>query len=181
MRKIFLSLVAVLGCFMLMAQTPVKKVSFGAEVDALPFATGGYLGAVWAGKDHFRIRVLNAEVNKPDWSTTKGFANHHVNAYAVVADYFLKNNWKGWWMGAGLVYWKSSIQTDALLQRARFSNYLLNGSIGYNINLYKQLYLSPWGGLSLRAAGDKNVAVDTKTYTLPFFNPEASLKLGIRF
>lgn len=181
MKKILFLSFAAFWCFGATAQTSSPKISFGAEVDALPFATGGYLGAVWAGKDHFRIRLLNAEVNKPDWSTTKGFANHHVNAYAVVADYFLKDNWKGWWLGAGVVYWKSSIQTDAVLQRARFSNYLLNGSLGYNIIVHKKIYLSPWGGLSLRAAGDKNVAVDSKTYTLPFFNPEASLKLGISF
>lgn len=117
----------------------------------------------------------------PGFITKEGFSNHRITSYAIVADYFLKESWKGWWAGAGLVYWKSSIQTDARLQTAKFQNYLLHGSIGYNITLYKNVYLSPWAGLSIRTAGDKNIAVDTKHYTLALLNPEASLKLGIAF
>ena len=168
-------------CFSPQAQTTKKKVHAGLELDALPYATGGYFGAAWVGKDHVRLRVLTAGVNMPDFITKDGFTNHHVTSYAIVADYFMKENWQGWWAGAGLVYWKSSIQTDDRLQTVHFQNYLLNGSIGYNIPLYKKLYLSPWAGLSIRTAGDKNVAVDAKRYTLPLLNPEASLKIGISF
>ena len=163
------------------AQTTKKKLQAGIELDALPYATGGYFGAAWIGKDHVRLRVLTAGVNMPDFITKDGFTNHRITSYAIVADYFLKENWQGWWAGAGLVYWKSSIQTDARLQTAHLQNYLLNGSIGYNIPLYKKIYLSPWAGLSIRTAGDKNVVVDAKRYTLSLLNPEASLKIGISF
>lgn len=167
--------------FSLPAQTAEKKLQAGVELDALPYVTGGYFGAAWIGKKHLRIRVLTAGVNMPGFITKESFSNHRITSYAVVADYFLKENWKGWWAGAGLVYWKSSIQTDARLQTAHFKNYLLNGSIGYNITLYKNLYLSPWAGLSIRTAGDKNVNVDARYYTLALLNPEASVKLGISF
>nr|WP_294907032.1 hypothetical protein [uncultured Lacibacter sp.] len=163
------------------AQSSSKKIQFGAELDALPYITGGYFAAGWIGKKHLRARVLTAGVNMPEFITKNGFSNHHITSYAVVADYFFKEDFKGWWAGAGLVYWKNSIQTDAHLQTAHFKNYLLNGSIGYNIPLYKKLYLSPWAGMSIRAGGHKNVAVDAKQYTLPLLNPEASLKLGISF
>ncbi|MBK9489386.1 MAG: hypothetical protein IPO07_11805 [Haliscomenobacter sp.] len=43
------------------------------------------------------------------------------------------------------------------------------------------LYLSPWAGLSIRVAGDTDVPVDNKRFTLPLFNPEASLKVGLYF
>jgi hypothetical protein len=156
-------------------------VNFGLELDALPYLTGGYFAAAWAGKQHWRLRLLTAGVNKPDWSTPAGFTNHHITAYAAVVDYFLKPEWNGWWIGGGPVYWSSTIQTDAKLQTAQFKNLLLNGSIGYNLRLPGHFYLSPWAGLSIRVAGDTDVPVDNTTFTLPLFNPEASLKLGWYF
>ena len=163
------------------AQTKTVPLQVGAEIDVLPYVFGGYFGAAWIGKNNWRVRALTASVNKPDWSTKKGFVNHHITAYAIVADYFFKPEWKGFWLSTGLVHWQSSIQTNQRLQESTFGNVLINGSAGYHIALGKKLYLSPWGGLSFRTAGDKNVAVDDKQFTLPFINPEASLKLGIVF
>lgn len=162
-------------------QDSTKKIQVGVELDALPYATGGYFAAAWLGKDLWRIRILTAAVNKPDWTTADGFTHHHINAYALVADRFLKSGWKGWWLSGGLVYWKSRIETNAGNEQAKLQNFLLNGSLGYNITLYKKLYLSPWAGLSFRVAGDTKVPVDNKQFTLPFVNPEASLKLGYAF
>lgn len=163
------------------AQSAKKIIQAGIELDALPFVTGGYFGAAWVGKEHVRVRLLTAKVNMPEFVTRNGFSKHQITSYAVTADYFLKENWNGWWAAAGFVYWKSSIRTDAQLQTARFKNYLLNGSIGYNIRLHKHIYLSPWAGMSIRTGGDKHVAVDAKQYTLPLLNPEASVKIGFRF
>lgn len=158
-----------------------EKIKAGIELDALPYITGGYFGAGFIGKGHWRLRVLTASVNKPDWSINKNFSNNHVEAYAVVVDRFFKKSWSGWWMGGGLVYWKSKIQTQAKQQTAKFQNSFLNGSLGYNLKLNKHFYLSPWAGMSLRVGGDQNVPVDQTTYTLPMLNPEASLKLGVIF
>jgi len=176
-------LIIVVVCLQLnvSAQKKSAPLQYGAELDVLPYITGGYFGAVWIGKNNWRVRGLTASVNKPDWSTTKGFVNHQITAYAIVADYFLKPEWKGFWLSTGLVYWQSSIQTNQRMQQSTFGNVLINGSAGYHLALGKKLYLSPWGGLSFRTAGDKNVAVDDKRYTLPFINPEASLKLGMVF
>lgn len=182
MKKLTVIIILTILVFSVAAQKKeFNKISFGAELDILPYATGGYFAAAWAGKNNWRVRVLNAGVNMPDLVTASGFTNRHVNSWAIVADRFFKSNWKGWWLGGGLVYWKSSIQTTAHLQTAHFKNVLLNGSAGYNFTLYKHLYLSPWAGLSIRTAGDKNVAVDNKSYTLPLVNPEASLKIGCWF
>lgn len=161
--------------------TSSKKVQAGVELDVLPYATGGYFGAGWIGKDVWRLRALTAFVKKPDWSTKKGFANHQIEAYALVVDRFLKKDFTGWWGGAGLVYWHSTIQSDTKVQTASFDNVLLNGSLGYHFSLNKHLYLSPWASLNFKIAGDKAVWVDTKTYVLPTINPEASLKFGYIF
>jgi hypothetical protein len=163
------------------SQTSAKKISIGVEEDLLPFATGGFFGGLWAGKDHIRGRALIARVYKPDFIIKKGFSNNNVTAYALLADYFLKDNWNGWWAGAGIVYWRSSIKTSEHQNTAQFKNTLLNGSIGYNWKFYKNFYLSPWTGMHLRVAGDKEVKVDDKTFNPPLLNPEASLKLGFFF
>ncbi|PJJ07078.1 hypothetical protein CLU83_0220 [Flavobacterium sp. 1] len=158
-----------------------SKWNFGLELDALPYATGGYFGAVWAGKNKWRGRALFADVNKPDFTTKDGFTNHHIKAYAVILDRFLKDNWKGWWIGGGPVYWKSNIQSDSSNATKDFNNFLLNGSLGYNFTIYKNIYISPWAGLSLKVSGTDEFTLDSKEYNLPLLNPEASVKFGISF
>lgn len=158
-----------------------NKLNFGLELDVLPYATGGYFGAGWVGKDKWRGRALFGDVNKPDFVTKEGFTNHHIKAYAVLLDRFLKNDWKGWWIGAGPVYWKSNIQSEDSNATKNFDNFLLNGSLGYNFTLYKNIYISPWAGLSLKVGGNDEFVLDNKAYNLPLLNPEASIKFGISF
>jgi hypothetical protein len=158
-----------------------KKYNFGLELDALPYATGGYFAGAWIGKDQWRTRALLADVNLPDFTTKKGFTNHHIRAYAVLLDRFLNNNWKGWWVGAGPVYWKSTIQDENRKATQNFENILLNGSIGYNFTLYKNLYVSPWAGMSCKIGGNDQFTLENRTYKLPLLNPELSLKIGVFF
>lgn len=180
MNKLAVILLFLLSAFIVTAQdTSGRKINVGVEQDLLPYVTGGYFAGIWAGKDHVRVRALMARVYKPDFILKDGLTNNNVTAFAITTDYFLKQDWKGWWIAAGVVYWKSTIQATGKTSRAGFENLLLNGSIGYNITLYKHLYMSPWAGLNLRAAGDKNIRVDNKTFTPPLLNPEASLKFGI--
>lgn len=153
----------------------------GAELDVLPYALGGYFAAGWVGKHQTRIRLLTADVRKPDLTTTKGFTQHRIHTYALVADYFFKPDWKGFWIGGGAVLWNSTIREKNSLASASFRNYLLNGSAGYHYRFGKRWYCSPWAGISLRVGGDKNVLVGLSRYTLPLLNPEASLKLGVIF
>jgi hypothetical protein len=58
---------------------------------------------------------------------------------------------------------------------------LLNGSLGYNFPIYKNIYISPWAGLSLKVSGDDEFILDNKEYKLPLFNPELSVKFGFYF
>jgi len=156
-------------------------LQFGIEQDVLPYVTSGYFAGAWAGKNHLRLRALTAHVHKPNLVIKDGFTNNKVSAYAVLGDYFLQQNWHGWWLGSGLVYWRSSISEKASGQTAAFSNWLLNGSCGYNWNLSRHVYLSPWAGLNLRLGGASDVPVGASTYHPPLLNPEASLKAGFVF
>ena len=186
MKAIFIIFLGLL--FNLVAPAPAmaqdstrKRTHIGAEVDILPFATGGWFIGGWLGEGKWRIRTLLTEVHKPDFTTTSGFTNHKITSIALLVDRFAKPEWKGWWAGGGIVYWASTIQTDLKQESSNFQNYLLNGSLGYNIKLGRHIYLSPWAGLSVRIGGDKDVPVDQKKYTLPLLNPEASIKFGAWF
>lgn len=162
-------------------QQAPRKIQVGIEQDLLPYATGGYFAGAWVGSNHVRVRALMARVHKPDIVVKKGFTHNNVTAYALLGDYFLQQGWKGWWAGTGLVYWKSSIQTDRKLGTAHFENWLLNGSIGYNLPLYRNFYVSPWAGMHLRVGGAKRVSVDDRSFTPPLLNPEGSVKVGVFF
>ena len=163
------------------AQSRSASIAIGIEQDILPYLTGGYFLAAWAGQDHLRARAVMASVHKPDWIVADGFTNNQVKAYAILGDYFLKEDWKGWWLGGGFVYWDSSIQSDAQLSTVRYQNVLLNGSVGYSWKFSKHFYVSPWAGMHLRVGGDTDVVVDGKHFTPPLLNPEASVKIGYSF
>ena len=170
---------------LLLASTPAVKaqehINLGIELDVLPYITGGYFGAVWAGKGHVRGRALIAKVNMPEFIIPAGFTENTIHSYALVIDYFLRKEQDGLWMAAGVVLWDGEIQTDQIIKTASYQSFLLNGSMGYAFNLGRKFYLSPWAGLSLRIGGNSNIIVDGTKYDPPFFNPELSLKFGYRF
>lgn len=158
-----------------------QKSIVGVELDALPFVTGGYFGAVAAGRNHWRVRGLYTKVNMPDWFIKEGFKNHQINSFAIIYDRFIKSEWKGWWIGGGPVFWNSNIQNKTNFQNSSLNNVLLNGSLGYNFFLGKRIYISPWAGMSVRVSGDKDVSVGGAAFTIPLLNPETSFKLGYKF
>ena len=162
-------------------QPKTDRMTAGIELDVLPYATGGYFIGAWAGKKKIRVRALMASVNKPDFIVPEGFTNNKVKAYALLGDYFLKDNWRGWWLGGGLVYWDSSIQSDAQLSTVTYQNILLNGSLGYSWKFWGNFYVSPWAGMHLRVGGASSVTVDGKSFNTPLLNPEASIKIGWHF
>jgi hypothetical protein len=163
------------------ASAQPKSWAIGLEQDFLPYATGGYYAAAWVGKSHVRVRGLVAHVNKPSFIVPDGFTNNIVTAYAVVGDYFLKNDFEGWYISACLVRWNSSIQSNQRLTTTTYDNTLLNGSIGYNWKCYKNFYVSPWAGLHLRVGGAEKVSADGVSFLTPLFTPEASVKIGWYF
>jgi hypothetical protein len=167
--------------FGLKSQPNVKPVTIGIEQDILPYLTGGYFMAFTAGMKHLRGRAVLASVTKPDFVVADGFTNNQVRAYALLGDYFLKDNWSGWWFGGGIVYWDSSIQSEAKLSTAHYQNILLNGSLGYSWKVGEHFYVSPWAGMHLCVGGDTDVVVDGKHFIPPVLNLEASIKVGWLF
>jgi hypothetical protein len=156
-----------------------KKINIGTEQDFLPYATGGYYASVWAGKNQIRFRALTAKVKKPDIMVPDGFTSNWVTAYAILGDYFLKENWKGWNLSCGFVYWQNTIELSAGSETEHYDTYLLNGSLAYTFMIYRHFYITPWAGLHLKVGGADNVTIDQQSFAPPLVNPEASIKIGI--
>jgi len=178
--KVMLSSLIVLLSIPALRAQEASGMRAGVELDVLPYITGGYFGAIWARKGHFGGRALFAKVNMPDFIVKDGFTNNEIRSYALVADYFLSKEQKGFWLGGGVVLWEGEIQSDQQLETATYQSWLLNGSLGYNINFGKRFYCSPWAGLSFRVGGDRNIAVDNAVFDPPLLNPELSVKFGFR-
>lgn len=155
-----------------------RKINFGLEQDILPYMFGGYFVGGFVSVDHFRARMIYANVTKPDFILESGFTNNKIEASAFLLDYFLSSDQKGIWLGFGLVIWNGSVQTKNQSGTAFHRDYLFSTGGGYNYFLTDQLYMSPWCAIHTKVGGTKNVAVNNKTFSTPLFNPEASLKFG---
>jgi hypothetical protein len=158
-----------------------SRLTVGIEQDLLPYVTGGYYAAAWIGKGHFRGRALPARVKKPDLIVPEGFDDNWVTAYAVLGEYFLKEDWQGWSVSTGFVYWQNSIELEGGSRREDYDTYLINGSLSYSFKIYRHFYVSPWAGLHLKVGGPDTITIDGQSFDQPLINPEASIKFGVYF
>jgi len=158
-----------------------KTTTIGFELDAFPYISGGYYGSMWIGHNKMRYRGVIANVNTPDFILPDGFTNNEVQAYAAIADYFFQPGFKAWWIGAGLEYWKCTIQTDQQLSTGNYNQTIFTIGGGYVWKFYKNFYINPWVAAHARIGGETKVQVDGKEFNPANFIPEASLKIGWHF
>ncbi len=171
-------------CCLCIASTPYVKaqVYCGVETDPLPFVLGGYIVSAYAGSEQWHLRVLDVQVHKPDFLLSKGFDENRIHSNAVLVDYLPKGAMhQEWWFSVGAVFWRGEIRHVATAERKNYSSQLLSFDVGYFWFLDSHFYLSPWAALHVRVAGDSELPFSTQVYTIPRFNPEASLKLGYTF
>lgn len=158
-----------------------RSVTIGIEADALPYITGGYYGSVWLGQKHVRYRAIVTKLTTPGFLVEDGFTNNRIQSYTGIVDYFFKPDFKKWWIGAGLEYWKGSIQTDAKISRATYNQTILTLGTGYVWKVYRNFYLNPWAAVHARISGDRHVTVDNQEFEPSKVTPEVSVKVGWHF
>ena len=156
--------------------------SFGIELDALPFITGGYYGSTWVGIDKFRFRGIIAQVKSPDFIIADGFENLVTTSYTLITDYFpFKDGEKysGLWLGMGYEYWKNDITNKSNKAEGRYYNSVLTFGGGYIISIYKSLYINPWAAGHISLSGTSEINVGSKIYKPKVILPEISIKIGM--
>ncbi|MEI7828238.1 MAG: hypothetical protein WCI31_00640 [Prolixibacteraceae bacterium] len=163
------------------------KQTVGVAIDLLPPVMSaisgnfGYSAQLWYGYKKFRIRGVIAGFQMPDkLMGNDNFTKLKTTATALIFDYFLKNNFKGWWMGAGVEMWNNTITSKTTNLDGSFKDYVATAGSGYIIKVYKNFYVEPWGAVHC-VLNNENAAAGTAEYQTRKFQGEVSLKIGWHF
>jgi hypothetical protein len=163
------------------------KQTVGVAIDLLPpvmsATTGnfGYSAQLWYGYKKFRVRGVIAGFTMPDkLMGNEDFEDLNTTAAALIFDYFLKNNFKGWWFGAGVEMWNNTITAKMNNQAYDFRDYVATAGSGYIFKVYKNFYVEPWGAVHY-ILNDEKVTVGETEYKTKKFQGEVSLKIGWHF
>jgi hypothetical protein len=157
---------------------------FGAEIDALPYATGGYYGSFVAARREWRVRAVAARSTMPGFLVEDGFEDKRTDAYALLVDRFLgarRSRQEGFWVGGGVELWSTRIRPEGGNAYTRYNNLMLTAGAGYVWKFSRHFYLNPWAGVHFAAAGERVHNVSGRVYEQARFTPEASIKLGYTF
>ncbi|HBZ65749.1 MAG TPA: hypothetical protein DEO70_02855 [Bacteroidales bacterium] len=163
------------------------KQTVGVAIDLLPPVMSamagnfGYSAQLWYGYKKFRVRGVIAGFTMPDkLMGNDDFKNLHTTATALIFDYFLKNNFRGWWFGAGFEMWDNTITMKLNNQDYGFKDYVATAGSGYIFKVYKNFYVEPWGALHY-VLNDEKVTFGETSYKTKKFQGEVSLKVGWHF
>jgi hypothetical protein len=163
------------------------KQTVGVAIDLLPpimSATAGNIGysaQLWYGYKKFRIRGVIAGFTMPDkLMGNEDFKDLNTTATALIFDYFLRNNFKGWWFGTGVEMWNNTINSKTNNQDYDFKDYVATAGSGYIFKVYKNFYIEPWGAVHC-ILNDEKVTVGEAEYKTKKFQGEVSLKVGWHF
>jgi len=163
------------------------KQTIGVSIDLLPpimSATNGnfgYSAQLWYGYKKIRVRGVIAGFTMPDkLMGNDDFQDLNTIATALIFDYFLKINFKGWWFGAGTEMWNNNITSKTDTWDYTFNDYVATAGSGYIFKVYKNFYVEPWGALHY-VMNDEKVTVGATEYKTKKFQGEVSLKVGWHF
>lgn len=163
------------------------KQRFGVAIDLLPpvlSATTGHVGystQLWYGYKKFRVRGVIAGFQMPNKLIgNDDFKNLKTTATALIFDYFKKDNFEGWWIGAGAEIWNNKISSKLNNNKYKFNDYVATAGIGYIFKINKNFYIEPWGALH-QVLNNERVTVDITEYKTKRLQGEVSLKIGWQF
>lgn len=158
-----------------------KSRTVGLEADALPFATGGHNGSIWYGQDKFRLRGHIAKINTPGIFLRDGFEKDSLSVYGLNIEYFVEDNFEGFWIGSGIQYWEGSVGHIAETARGKYEYIRMPIVGGYVWKFFPNLYLNCWGGFYLFVQGDKEILVGNRTAFIDDAVPIVSVAVGWHF
>ena len=163
------------------------RQTVGVAIDLLPpilsASTGhvGYSAQLWVGYKKYRVRGVIAGFTMPDkLMGNDDFKDLKTTATAVIFDYFLKNNFKGWWFGTGVEMWNNTITSKINNQDYDLQDFVATAGSGYVFKVYRNFYVEPWGAVHY-VMNNESVLVENTSYKTKKFQGEVSLKIGWHF
>ena len=169
------------------ADSLIIKKTVGVAIDLLPPILSasegdfGYSAQLWYGYKKIRIRGVIAGFTTPDKLIGNvDFTNLKTTATALIFDYFLKNNFKGWWYGTGVEKWNNTITSKLNNRNYDLKNYVATAGSGYIFKVYKNFYVEPWGAVHF-VMNNKEISAENTEYKTKKFQGELSCKIGWHF
>lgn len=163
-----------------MPSSAYHPLHFGLEQDPTPYLTGGYILTAWVGMQHTRAKFSYAKVKQPDFMLKRDILSEEIQATQLSIEFFFKEDFKGLWLGSAVGYWWNRVQTSTGLLHD-YPSVLFSVTSGYQIYLFKGLYISPYFAGHLRLTGARDVEVGSLEYRPHLLLPELSLKVGYKF
>ncbi len=161
---------------------PNSEITFGTELDALPFITGGYYFSAIGGLDQFRLRGIISQVYLPGFAyDSANFTKSSLSVYALVLDYFFSQNYRGYWVGGGVENWTGKVNGNIAGTSGTFQEWVSTLGTGYNWFFYENFYVNPWFAVHAKLTGDSQAQVGSQVYLVRSFEAEGSLKIGWYF
>ncbi len=172
------TLILALACATGWAQPAPCAIQWSAEVDAVPFATGGWYGSLAAGSGAWRLRGVVAEVHPPSTFEPKGWTGGRTRAQALLLDRFFEAGFNGPWTGFGVERWEERIRPDGQPGKAAMNS--LQGTLGagWVYRMGSHFTLNPWMAAHARMAGDREAQADGQVCRPRRIQAEASVKAG---
>lgn len=162
-----------------------KVLYGGVEQEFLPYFLGGYSLGAWMGLERVRVRVALVRVNMPPPFLDAQLERERIVANTVYGEFFLRPDFVGFYFGGGGGYWQQRIWSKdnggGEGRQFQYNSIIFSGGCGWQIFLWRGLYLSPHLALHTRLSG--HGAIDLgggQSYNPQMLLPEISLKIGWR-
>lgn len=160
--------------------TTQKKWSVGTELDVAPYIFDGYYLSAVAGYGNWRARFVRVKLTTPDFATQSGFKDNELDIKAYIVDYYFKEGFRGWWIGAGYEAWKGEVKENSSGGGKKYKTDVFTVGAGYTFGINDYLYINPWAALHIPISGDKDVQFSDETFNIKA-TPEVSIKVGVNF
>jgi hypothetical protein len=172
------------------ANTPAQNTNYvSVELDPAPFLLEGYsvsLKYSAAKLPHFTFMGSVYSSRLPDnlmgeQNRQNGWKELRLEtSYALFADYFLRNDRKGFHFGASAFLYHKSAGLNETNARADFKSIYPNLRMGYVYKPFKKagLYLNPWFNVGRETGMDDSNRLNGKTFSNDRFSYIVALHIG---
>ncbi len=190
--KLLLIISAILFSISTKAQDTIKTNYISLELDPAPFILGGYSFSLKYSPKNMPKTAFMASVYSSDLPNSmmskenqeNGWTNSKLEtSYAVFAEFYLKNNRRGFYYGPSIFLYNKSVELSSTNEIAKFRTLYPNLRAGYvwypfkNINLY----LNPWFNIGSEINIDNNNSLNGIDYEPSKFYYIVALHIGYSF
>lgn len=159
-----------------------KPFALGLQLDMLPYILNGGNASFWIGKNSLRLKGNISGLNIPKAFLNYGYENGKIEtAYGLFIDYFIHEDFKGFWISNGFEYWEASLGHILETGRGSQKNIVYSLGVGYSRQITKHFYVSTQIAGKLIVNGKWEIKVGTRTGHFHRASPCLALEFGWQY